>query len=110
MQGDELRYCEGMGRELPAVRVEGGEERQRLPAAVVIALFYPKTNSRFQHKTEKNKPLREAPCVDARGRDMSCRPLRQREARNASGCPRRWQLRYFTLKTKIAISTQNREK
>jgi hypothetical protein len=42
LQGAELRYCEGRGRELLAVRVEGGEERMRLPAAVVIALFYPK--------------------------------------------------------------------
>jgi hypothetical protein len=31
-----------MGRELPAVRVEGGEERLRLPAVVVIALLSPK--------------------------------------------------------------------
>ena len=40
---------------------------------------------------------------------MSCGRLGQREARNACGCPRRWQLRHFTLKTKNAISTQNRK-
>ena len=33
-----LRYCEGMGRDLPAGRAAGGAERLRLPAAVADAL------------------------------------------------------------------------
>ncbi len=36
-----LRYCEGMGRDLPAGRAAGGAERLWLSAAAAYALFFP---------------------------------------------------------------------
>ena len=41
-----LRYCEGMGRDLPAGRAAGGAERMWLSAAAADALFCPKNKIR----------------------------------------------------------------